>query len=332
MDKVDLANHTFEVALVRGEKLRHKRFENSPPGLHALTAWSTQRGVHHGHAVMDATGMYGEDLAQYLYDAGHRVSVVNPARINAFGQSERQRNKNDRMDATLMARLAVKHEPAAWTPPPAALRQLQALVRHRDELMVQPSHWQQRLTEGRPGPAVQRSLQTLLAAVEDQIPQVQQPIRGHITQHPELTHQQVLLTSIPGIGEATAARLWAERAPLTRFHSAHQAAAYAELTPRHCASVTSVRGRARLSKIGTARVRTALYWPAIAALRCNPLICAVGQRLRERGKVTMVVIGAAMRQLVHVAYGVLKTGKSFDARHTLGSVPPHATREGWRTA
>ena len=321
---IDIAKRTIEVALVSGEKLRHNTFENAPAGFDALTAWLTRQGVAYCHAVMEATGTYGEDLALYLYQAGHRVSVVNPARIKAFGQSELQRNKNDRMDATCIARFAVAHAPEAWTPPPEELRQLQGLVRHLDDLIAQHSQWQQRLTESRPVPAVQVSLQTLLAAVEAQRQQVQQQICDHIARHPELARQQALLTSIPGIGEVTATRLLAEMAPLGRFQSARQAAAYTGLTPQHHESGSSVRGRSRLSKIGNARVRKALYWPAIAALRSNPLIRAFGQRLRARGKATMVVIGAAMRKLVHLAYGVLKTGKPFDQQHVMGAVPPHA--------
>jgi transposase len=222
---IDMAKHTFEVALVQGEKPRHNTFENAPAGFDALTVWLTRRGVSQGHAVMEATGTYGEDLARYLYHAGHRVSVVKPARIKAFGQSALQRNKNDRMDAASIARFAVTHAPEAWTPPPEELRQLQGLVRHLDALRAQHSHWQQRLTESRPVPAVQTSLQTLGAVVEAQMQQVQQQIRDHVTQSPELARQQAWLTSIPGIGEITATRLLAEMAPLERCQSARQAAA-----------------------------------------------------------------------------------------------------------
>jgi transposase len=321
---IDMAKHTFEVAVVHGEKLRHNTFENAPAGFDALTVWLTRPGVSQGHAVMEATGTYGEDLALSVYHAGHRVSVVHPARIKAFGQRERQRHKNDRMAAASRARFAGKPDPEAWTPPPEELRQLQGLVRHLEDRMAQPRQWQQRLTERRPVPAVHTALQTVLAVVEDQMQQVQHQIRDPVTQYPERARQQALLTSIPGIGEVTATRLWAERAPLERCQSARQAAAYPGLTPKPHESGRSVRGRTRLSKIGNARVRKALYWPAIAALRCNPLIYAFGQRLRERGKAKMVVIGAAMRKLVHLAYGVLKTGKPVDAQHAIGAVPTHA--------
>jgi transposase len=262
---IDMAQHPFEVALGQGEQLRHHTFEHAPAGFDALTAWLTRPGVSHGHAVMEATGTSGEDLALYVYQAGHRVRVVNPARMKAFGQSALQRHKNDRMDATCMARGAVTHDPEAWTPAPEELRQLQGLVRHLDDLMAQHSPWHQRLTDSRPVPAVQASLQTLLAAVEAQMQQVQQHMRDHVTRHPERTRHQAWLTSIPGIGEVTATRLLAEMAPLERFASARQAAASTGLPPKPHESGSSGRGRARLSTIGNARVRKALYWPAIAA-------------------------------------------------------------------
>lgn len=73
-----------------------------------------------------------------------------------------------------------------------------------------------------------------------------------------------------------------------------------------------MRGRTRLSKVGNSRLRKALYFPAITALRCSPFFTAWAEGLRQRGKCKMSVIGAAMRKLVHLAYGVLKTGKPFD--------------------
>jgi transposase len=89
-------------------------------------------------------------------------------------------------------------------------------------------------------------------------------------------------------------------------------AAFAGLVPKHKESGTAVRGRPRLCKVGTARLRKAFYFPAIVATKHNPLIKALSERLRERGKCPMVIIGAAMRKLIHIAYGVLKSGKPFD--------------------
>jgi len=137
-------------------------------------------------------------------------------------------------------------------------------------------------------------------------------IRNHISNHPTLKQQSELLDSIPGVGQTTAALLLAEIVDMTQYRSARQVAAYAGLVPRERRSGSSVRGRPRLSKIGNARLRKALFFPAITALRCSPFFKQWAEGLRERGKCKMSVIGAAMRKLIHLAYGVLKTGKPFD--------------------
>ena len=147
-----------------------------------------------------------------------------------------------------------------------------------------------------------------IASLDAQIAHVQQLIRDHLDRHPGLRAQRELLTTIPGIGEATAAVLIAELFD-KRYASARQAAAFAGLVPRLVESGT-LRGRSRLSKIGPGRVRKALYMPAVAALRGNPTIRAVRARLHAAGKPPMVIIGAAMRKLIHLAYGVLKSGES----------------------
>ncbi|MET0650419.1 MAG: transposase [Pyrinomonadaceae bacterium] len=137
-------------------------------------------------------------------------------------------------------------------------------------------------------------------------------IRSHIDSHPGLREQRDLLLTIPGIGETTAAKLLAEIMDVKLYESARQLAAFAGLAPRLHESGSSVRKMAKLSKVGAPRLRKALYFPAISAIKHNPYIKDLGERLRKRGKCPMQVIGAAMRKLIHIAYGVLKSGRPFD--------------------
>jgi len=109
-----------------------------------------------------------------------------------------------------------------------------------------------------------------------------------------------LLDSIPGIAQTTAALLLSVITDITQYRSARQVAAYAGLVPRERQSGSRVRGRTRLSKIGNARLRRALYFPAITALRCSPFFQVWAKGLQERGKCKMSVICAVMRKLVHV--------------------------------
>ena len=160
--------------------------------------------------------------------------------------------------------------------------------------------------------AVSESLAGHVAYLDEEIARTEALIGSHIDSHPGLRAQRDLLVSIPGIGETTAAKLLAEIMDVKLYKGARQLAAFAGLAPRLHESGSSVRKRARLSKAGAPRLRKALYFPAIAAIKYNPYVKDLSERLRQRGKCPMQVIGAAMRKLIHLAYGVLKSGRPFD--------------------
>jgi transposase len=247
-----------------------------------------------------------------LHAAGHVVSVVNPAAIKAYALSRLSRTKTDRVDASLIAGFCAERRPPAWRPPEREALELQALVRRLESLIEMRTMEENRLSSGITVEAVRASVEELMAHLSAQIKKTESLIRNHIDNHPRLKRQRELLDSIPGIGETTAAVLLAEAPDISQYRSARQVAAFAGLVPRERQSGSSVRGRVRLSKIGNARLRKALYFPAATALRCSPFFQQWAEGLRHRGKSKMAVIGAAMRKLVHLAYGVLKTGKPFD--------------------
>ena len=310
---LDLAKLKFNACLVRADgKLRHKVFANTAEGFAQLSEWLAGQGAGRAHACMEATGTYGDALATYLHEAGHTVSRVNPAAVKAYAQSHLSRTKNDRVDAALIAGFCAERRPTAWEPPAPELRELQALVRRLGPLVEMRTMEENRLRSGIAVAAVRDSVEELIAHLSEQIRKTEALIRSHIDSHPGLRHQRELLDSIPGVGEATAAVLLAEVPDIKEYRSARQVAAFAGLVPRERQSGSSVRGRVRLSKIGNARLRKALYFPAVTALRCSPFFQAWAEGLRQRGKSKMAVIGAAMRKLVHLAYGVLKTGRPFD--------------------
>jgi transposase len=188
---------------------------------------------------------------------------------------------------------------------------LQALVRRLDSLTEMRQMEANRL-EVATTEAVRASLAEHLAFLDQEVARTEGLIRSHIDSHPGLREQRQLLLSIPGIGDTTAAKLLGEILDVKLYAGARQLAAFAGLAPRLHESGSSVRRRARLSKTGAPRLRKALYFPAIVAMRHNPHVRALSERLKERGKCPMQIIGAAMRKLLHIAYGVLKSGKPFD--------------------
>jgi transposase len=310
---IDIAKLKFNVCLLNTlGKLKHKVFPNTAVGYQQLDAWLTKQGTPRVHACMEATGAYGGALARHLHKAGHHVSVINPAAVKACAQSRLSRTKTDKVDAELIARFCVAQQPPPWPPPAPEVRELQALVRRLEALTEMRVAEANRLEAGIAVEAVRSSIEEHLAYLDRQIEQTRAAIRRHINSHPDLRRQRALLDSIPGIAEATAATLLAEITDITQYRSARQVAAYAGLVPRERPSGSSVRGRTRLSKIGNARLRKALYFPAITALRRSSFFQLWAEGLQRRGKCKMSVIGAAMRKLIHLAYGVLKTGQPFD--------------------
>jgi transposase len=311
---IDIAKRKFDVALLRPDsKPRGKAFPNTPAGHRELLGWLTRQYDGPIHACMEATGTYGEALAEVLADAGHTISVVNPAVIEAYGRSQLTRTKTDASDARLIARFCATQQPPAWMPLPREVRELQAFVRRLDALEGMRQQERNRLAAEPAHTDVRASIETVITVLDAEMDALRTRIRDHFQDHPGLRTQRDLLTSIPGIGETTAALLLAEFGRIERFSQARQCAAFAGLVPREDRSGSSVRRKARLSKVGAASIRKGLYFPALAAIRFNPIARALHDRLEARGKQRMVIVSAVMRKLVHLAYGVLKTAQPFSA-------------------
>jgi transposase len=312
---IDVAKETLDIALSDGVHLNHGQFANTQKGYEQLEQWVRKQTDSSVHVCLEATGQYGDGVAEFLFAQGFPVSVVNPARIKHYGNSKLRRNKTDKADAQLIAEYCLREKPAFWTPPPASFKDLQTLVRHLEDLQNNRLQELNRLLSGVHTSFVVESLNLLLAFLDDQIKQTKKAIQEHINQHEELKRMQNLLVTIPGIGKLTAAKLLGEIRNILDFQSARQLAAYAGLTPRNFLSGTSVHKKSRLSKTGNANLRKALFMPAIVATKHNPIVHSFCARLSESGLRPMEVIGAAMRKLLHLVFGILKTCRPFDQNY-----------------
>jgi transposase len=310
---IDISKAKFDVALLKNnskDKIKSKVFANTPEGFVQLQEWLESQGVSKLHGCMEATSIYGNALARFLFAAGYVVSIVNPSRPKAFGRSELSRTKTDRADAKVIARFCAALQPAPWTPPALEIEQLQALVHRLDSLTTMQQQEQNRLETV--DPILVEAITAHIDFLKQQVIATQQLIRDLFERYPALKAQRDLLISIPGIAAATATVILAEIRDVATFDSADQLAAFAGLTPHEFSSGSSVHGKPRLSKIGNSRLRKALYMPAIVARRYNPLIQVFCDRLLAKGKSKMAMIGAAMHKLLRQVFGVLKSQLPFD--------------------
>jgi transposase len=310
---IDIAKDTFSVALLRGAELQSGEFSNDPSGYQQLSNWLRKRKCSRVWACMEATGRYGDELAEYLHTQGHRVSVVNPMAIKAYAQSKLMRNKSDKLDAALIARYCQSEQPLVWSPPAPEIRVLRELVHQYDNLQQSRQQLRNRLGAGVQSVVVREQMQAQLALLDQQLAQLKQAIQEHIDAHPDLKREHDLLQSIPSIGALTAAKIQAVIPE--RFGTARQFAAFGGVTPLNRDSGSSVHRRGKFSKIGDAALRRALYMPAVVAIRHNPIAKQLYERLRAKGLAKKAAIGAVMHKLLRQAFGVLKSGLPFNPDH-----------------
>lgn len=308
---IDVAKAKLDCALrLPDGKLRSKVVENNFKGFQVLTEWLEKHGATTVHVCMEATGVYWEAVAEYLATQGMAVSVVNPAQIKAFGASKMVRTKTDKVDAKLIAEFCLERRPDPWQAPTPSEQALRAMVSRLEALQVMRTQESNRLEVARD--AVRAGITKHIEWLDEQIKALSKTIRDHIDGDKTMKDKQAILESIPGVGERTIAILLAFYSNLDRFSNARQAVAFAGLDPRQHESGSSVKGKPRLSKIGHAFLRKALYMPAMVTLYRTAWGKLFRDRLAAAGKPPKLIIGAMMRKLVHVAYGVLKSGKSFD--------------------
>ena len=318
---IDIAKNSFDVAtpLPNGKHRTRAKIANTPEGFAELEAWLLKHVEPGAVVVMEATGIYHEAVAEYLFHKGYRVSVLNPKIIHHYRKSEMTHLKTDKVDAKLIANYARSKQdgPAlrAWKPEPLSRRRLRALARRLDDLLQMERMERNRL--GVSDEAVMASITSVIAHIERQIKETEQAIKKHIDDDPDLRNKRDLITSINGVADKTAATVLAELGDPLEFENARAIVSFAGLNPALCQSGEKA-GTSPISRNGPSKLRAALYLPALTAIRHNPIMAAMSERLKANGKRGRQVVCAVMRKLLHLIYGVLKSGIPFDPKFATG--------------
>lgn len=311
---IDVAKETLDVSVVTGGKALARQFANTEQGFAQLIGWLAHRKLGQVHACLESTGRYSLGVALALHEAGHVVSIVNPAQIRDFARTKLGRNKSDTVDAGHIREYGALFQPPAWRPPSASLRRLCELQTMRAGFLASRIEWQNRAGSLGGDAAAHALAAATIAHFAAQISAVDRAIAETIDTDDDLRGKRDLLLSIDGVGQTLAALVLAELPGLDVFAHSAQAVAYAGLNPRQFQSGTSINRPTRISKIGNAKLRSGLYMPAMVAMRHNPAVAALAARLRAQGRLTpKQILIAAMRKLLVICFGVLKTGRPFDA-------------------
>jgi transposase len=323
---IDIAKDTFVACFGRIEASQQLRFGkeatfvNTPAGFAALLAWTAKQQATAAALwfVVEATGVYYENLAYFLADNDHALSVLLPNKVKHFAQSTEQKSKTDQLDARLLCRLGLERALPTWPPPTPALRQLRALARERQSLTRQgarlktPRHAYAHSYQ--PDERTLERLRVRQHLLAQQLKAVDQDLADLLQAEPELARKLAQLTSVPGIGLTTAIVVVAETNGFVLIENERQLASYAGLDVVQRQSGLSAQAT-RISRRGNVHLRQALYLPAVSSLRYNPQQMAFYARLRARQPSGKPGVIAVMRKLLLLCFSLWKNDRPYDPHY-----------------
>lgn len=293
---IDVSKATLEVA-VYGQTEQWQT-SNDDAGISALverlTALAPER------VVLEATGGYEALVLAALATAGLAVVAVNPRQVRDFARSTGRLAKTDALDAQVLAQFAAVVRPPARPLPDAATVELSALLARRRQLIDMRTAEVNRLSKAHQ--RVRPSIRELVRFLDKRIAELDRELHDRLRGSPLWRAKDDLLRSIPGVGPVLSTTLLAEVPELgTIGHK--QLAALIGVAPLNRDS-----GRWRGKRTvwgGRANVRAVLYMAATTAIRRNPIIQALYQRLRQVGKSHKLAMTACMHKLLRICNAVL---------------------------
>lgn len=292
-----------------------QRYANTAPG-HRKLVQTLTRGGKRVRVVMEATGIYGLDVALALSGAaGIEVMVANPRSVRDFAKAMMQRSKTDPLDAVVLWEYGRRMPFRAWRRPSENRLTLWAITRRIQALTEMGRAEKNRqhaaqISQTTP-PCVRRDIERALRSQQRAMKALRQQARKCVAVEPELEREYRLLVSVPGIAETSALQILGELALLPEDRDIRQWVAYAGLDPSEHRSGESVRKRTRLSRTGNRHLRRALYMPALTAIRWEPHLRGFYEHLVNRGKRKKQALLAVARKLLHAIYGMFRTNSPY---------------------
>lgn len=263
-------------------------------------------------AGMEATGVYGEKLAYYLNDNndGGRISVyeLNPYAVKAFRDSIMGQNKNDGVDAKVIAAYMsvaiARRQITPWVAPSREARQLKELSRRRSELSAflteESNRLEKLMNTHEPSALINESLCGHISYIKEAIKAIEQEIECLIDKNDDLRGDIELLRSIPGVGQVSSVTVKGEIGDITRFSGVKGLVSFVGVAPREYTSGTSVHRHPGIGRRGNVRMRAHLYMASLVASQVNPIIREFYNRLLKKGKSKKLALIACVRKLLHI--------------------------------
>lgn len=314
---IDIAAQSFELVVRKsGNQSKVESFKQTPEGhAKAVKRLSALKPII---IVLEATGIYYLDLAVALAAADLPVAVINPKSFHHFAQMKLKPNKTDGVDAALLAEYGECMKPLLWTPPTAqqlALRDIGRQINRHTATRTQAKNRLHALqSKSMTYPLLIEDEEEGIAWLDQRIERLSKAALVLIAESDTLSRQMDNMRAAKGVGVGTAIAVLAELSVLPTSMKANQVSKHAGLDIRLTQSGTSVNRPARLTKSGNAYLRSALFMPAMCAVRHDARAKAFFEALVSRGKKKIQALCAVMRKYLTGLWACIQTNTAFDSK------------------
>lgn len=321
---IDVAQKELVVCLGRmtddwsPELYAKKVFANNTNGFNSLESW-VKTMINPDVSirfVMEATGVYHEPLAYYLFDRGYVLSVVLPNKISNYFRTLEVKTINDQSASQAIALFGLERKIEDWKRPNVVFKRLRQLVRERDQLVQERTLVKNQLhaekSEAEPGNSSMLRMQKRIALLDKQEIEIKEEIQAIVKKNKSTNDAVQIISTIPGIGLLTAVCILAETNGFELIRNKRQLTSYAGLDIVQKQSGTSILGKPRISKKGNKYLRKVMYLPALSAIRCDEHFKAIFARVVAKNGIKMKAGVAVQRKLLEMTYTIFKTKQPYD--------------------
>ena len=320
---IDVSKDTFHVCLGTMNEnqtvqlMKHDSFENKAKGFKEFFQWKEKnllKDVPLWH-VLEATGVYYENLAYALAASKENICVLLPNKSKHFARSLDIKTKTDKVDAAILCRIGLERVLPCWQIPSEQMKQIKALCRENRYLKMQSAKVKVRLHalaySYKPEKQTIRRLKQQLSFFQKQIAQTETEIRNLVNEDPSLKAKIENIEKVKGLSLITIITVIAETNGFACIESAKQLASYAGLdVVMNQSGLHS--GRTRISKKGNRHIRTALYLPAMSSVRYNIRLKQFYNNVMKNHSCGKIGIVAVARKLLILIYTLWKNNVPYN--------------------
>ena len=314
--------------------LSSKTFTSAASGLRRMDEWI--KGYQHEsvalHLMMEATGVYYEELAYFLHGKGYRVSVMLPNKTSAFAKSLDYKSKTDRVDAKKLSQMSLERDLPKWRPPSDTMLTIKRLCRERGELLDEKTAFNNRLHAKKHAHAPEKSslkrAKDTIKFLQKHIQEIESAIKKAIAADPQIKERLERVCTITGVATATAATVVSEANGFVLFKNKAQVVSYAGYDVVLNQSGTSIKGATKISKKGNHRIRKALHFPAWTAIKHNPAMKEIYNRVFDKTKIKMKGAVAVQRKLLVLIYTLYKNNQDFNPNYQSSKITIDPSKKG----